>query len=160
MVKKARVEDVVEKIVERIPDEETIRRLTEKVVKFDHTRNPADDLTQQEVGQIYRDDDYGDELPLSRKRDVDVEWSNHAEYRSDLRDVNPDKVNHGIVDRLKNRLMRPEHRKETFHNPGATMVVDYDTGRNPAKADVVTVWSRNKVAAMLVRMARDLMESK
>jgi hypothetical protein len=156
-MKTAAVQDVVEKIRKRIWNDELARRLVEKVEEYGKTKNPAADLTPQEAGLIYRDEDYGDELPLSRKRDVDIDWSNHAEYRSDLRDVNPHRVNQDIADRLKTKLVTPQHKKETFKAPGQTMVVDYNTGRNPAQADVVTVWAKQRIARELLAVAKELL---
>lgn len=150
--KSAGLREVVEKIVNRIRDDEIVKRLVDKVKRFVQTKNPADDLTLQEAAMIYAPVDYGELVPLSNKRDLDIEWSKHAEYRSDLRDVKPERVNDMIQERLREKVPHPDRKKVNFHEPGlGTVVVDYDMMDKPAEADVITVW-----AGELVKMAKEI----
>jgi hypothetical protein len=142
----ARVEDVVMKIEDRIYNDALAEKLIEKVKKYSETKNPADDLTLQESGLIYRDDDYGVEVPISNRKDAEIGWSNHSEYRSDLRDIDPRLVNRDIAEHLKKNLAIPKHRKDTLKKPEGTIVVDWDTTSSPARAEIITVWASRRVA--------------
>ena len=143
----ARVEDVVMKIEDRIYNDALAEKLIEKVKKYSETKNPADDLTLQESGLIYRDDDYGVEVPISNRKDAEIGWSNHSEYRSDLRDIDPKLVNRDIAEHLKKNLAIPKHRKDTLKKPEGTIVVDWDTTSSPARAEIITVWASRRVAS-------------
>jgi len=148
--------DVLKKIERRVRDDVLVERLVNKVKNYLKTKNERDDLTLQESGYVYGPYDYGDVLPLSRKRDLDIDWSNHAEYRSDLRDVSPPKVNEAIRDWLKERLVTkgPDSKKVRMKLPGqGTAVVDYDLKDKPADADVVTVWAAERVDRITSRIA-------
>lgn len=147
-ITEAGLQDVARRIQRRIRDTELARRLMEKVKTYLKTKNDRDDLTLQESGAIYRDEDYGETVPLSKKRDLDIDWSNHAEYRSDLRDIDPDEVNDNIADWLKERLRKkgPDSKKVRMKLPSGTAVVDYDLTEKPADADVITVWGADKAA--------------
>ena len=69
------------------------------------------------------------------------QWSDHAEYRSELRDIDPKKVNEQVRDRIVDKLNPPQHKDMRFKEPGlGTFVVDFDTTKNPVDADVITVW--------------------
>lgn len=143
--KDAGLKEVVDKIFTRVRESELARRLVEKVKRYLQTGNPSDDLTPQETGLIYRQEDYGEVVPLSRRKNLDVEWTNHAEYRSDLRDVKPEKVNEAVKERLVEKLPHPDRKKMTIREPGAgTVVVNYDMTADPARADVVTVWASDE----------------
>lgn len=155
----AGIQDVTRRIQRRIRDWDLAQRLIEKVETYWKTRNDRDDLTLQESNAIYRDEDYGEVLPLSKKRNLDIDWTNHAEYRSDLRDIDPDMVNDGIAKWLKEHLTKkgPDSKKVRMKLPGqGTAVVDYDLTDRPADADVVTVWGserKPRLAAMDLDLA-------
>jgi hypothetical protein len=139
---RSRVEDVLKRIDTTIRNPTMRDEMKEKVIDYNETKDDRKDLSLRDSEVLYRDVDYGDELPLSKKRDVEIDWSSHAEYRSELRDVSPEKVNQTIVERLKDHLRVPEHKKVQFKEPGTgTMVVDFDTKSNPAEARVITVWA-------------------
>lgn len=140
---KAGVSDVLKRIEKRIWNSELARKMSEKVKKFFQTKNPQDDISPHEAVQIYPGDEFGEQVPLSKKRDLDIDWTSHAEYRSELRDVNPDRVNEAIRERLREKLPNPEKKVVRFKEPGVgTFVLDYDMRQNPVQADVVTVWAR------------------
>jgi predicted house-cleaning noncanonical NTP pyrophosphatase (MazG superfamily) len=142
IARQAGLKEVIERITDRVWSSELAQRLVEKVKRFVQTRNPTDDLTPQEAAMVYGQVDYGEVVPLSKKRDLDIEWSKHAEYRSDLRDVEPEKVNEMIQERLIEKVPHPDKKKVNFHEPGlGTVVVDYNMFDRPAEADVVTVWA-------------------
>jgi hypothetical protein len=94
----AGVQEVIEKITRRVRDSELARCLAEKVMRFIQTKNPADDLTPSEVAAIYRRNEYGDDFDMPGGQELDVGWTNHAEYRSDLRSVDPSRVNEAVRD--------------------------------------------------------------
>lgn len=140
--KKAGLKDVIDRITDRVWNSELARKLVEKVKKYTQTKNPSDDLTPQEAGMVYGPVDYGEVVPLSNKKDLDIEWSKHAEYRSELRDVAPERVNDMILKRMKERAPHPDKKKVTFHEPNlGTVVVDYNMMDRPAEADIITVWA-------------------
>lgn len=133
----AGVKEVVDKITKRIMDTAIVKRLVEKVEKFFHTHNPADDLTQQEVSMIYHKDDYGDDFDMPGGKELDVGWTNHAEYRCDLRDVDPSRVNEQIRNYAEKH---PKQRgKINLLDHRGKAVVDVDTTSNPEDAQVITV---------------------
>lgn len=139
----AGLKEVVQKITRRIRNDDLAGRLTDKVMSYFKTKSDKDDLTLNESNLVYRDDQYGDEFKLSKKRNLKIRWTDHAEYRSDLRDINPDKVNQGIVERVKEKLSDKKKRfKLRWKLPGVgTAVVDVRTDEKPALADVITVWA-------------------
>ena len=140
----AGIKDVVKRIF-RVFDLDKAKEMAERVVDFWRTKNQRSDLKPDEQRAIYRPVDYGDVLPLTKKRKLDIGWTDHAEYRSDLRDVDPDAVNEAIRDRLRDKLNPPQRKKMKFKEPGlGTMVVDFNTQKSPAQADVITVWGAEK----------------
>ena len=148
-ITEANLKDVAQRIVHNIRDWDIAQRLVEKVKRYWETRNERDDLSLDESHAIYRQEDYGDSVPLSKKRRLDIGWSDHAEYRSDLRDVPHQEVNQGIVDWLRERLMTkgPDKKKVRMKLPGkGTAVVDYDLTKNPSDAEIITVWASSKTA--------------
>jgi hypothetical protein len=137
----ANVRDVVEKIFDTF-DINKATEISERLVKYWETNNKKYDLTPREQGQIYHKVDYGEFVPLSRRKKLNIDWSNHSEYRSDLRDIDHDKMNDVIQERLKNKLNPPEKKTLKFKETGVgTAVVDFDTKKSPAEADVITVFS-------------------
>lgn len=154
--------EVMEKIFHRVRDSELAQKMMNKVRKYWQTGNPSDDLTPSETSMIYRPDDYGEVVPLSNKKRLDVEWSNHAEYRSDLRDIEPEKVNKAIEERLRGKLPHPDRNKIRMKEPGlGTIVMDYDMMGQPAQADVVTVWAseREKRIASKIVISESIVRS-
>ena len=152
----AGIAEVTEKIFHRIRDSELAQRLIEKVKKYWQTGNPADDLTPSDTSMIYRPDDYGEMVPLSNKKKLDVEWSQHSCYRSDLRDIDPEKVNKAIEERLKGKLPHPDRNKVKMKEPGlGTIVMDYDMMSQPAEAEVITVWASQRESKIASRIVGD-----
>ena len=149
--READITDVLNKIIRRIRDSELAKKLGQKVLDYYRSKDPKKDLSLSESRLIYRDDDYGDTRSLSKKREVDIGWTDHAEYRSDLRDIDRKDVNQTIVERLRNKLRKPDSKKIKFKEPGVgTMVVDYDLRKDPAQADVVTVWAADHTGRNLI----------
>jgi hypothetical protein len=164
--------EVLNKIIRRIRDKGKAKEMGQKVFDYTKTKNDRDDLSLQESRTLYRDDDYGTTEQLSKKKKVDIGWTDHAEYRSDLRDIPPEKANKGLLQVLRN-IMLPKKGKKPNLNPSqprqlkvpgmGTMVVDYDLERNPADAKVITLWAAqkendmsNKIASDLVRLAKSV----
>ena len=140
----ASVNDVVKRILRKVRHPEIAKRLIDKVKEY--TKNKGDDLTQQEQRLLYNNVDFGETLPLSKKRKVDIGWTDHAEYRSELRDVDHGRVNDKIKDRLRNKLQKPDKKDVRFKEPGlGTFVVDYDMTKKPADAAVITVWASEEL---------------
>lgn len=158
----ANIRDVVDKIFKKFnPDK--AKEIAQRVVDFWKTKNKKKDLTPQEQRRLYRDIDYGEVLPLTKKRKLDVDWTDHAEYRSELRDIDHEQVNETIRDRLRDKLNPPQSKKMKFKEPGVgTMVVDFSTKSNPADADVITVWGSEKqrrvTAAVMDRVDPEQLE--
>jgi hypothetical protein len=73
---------------------------------------------------------------------LDIDWTDHAEYRGDLRDIDPDEMNEDIRDWIRERLQKkgPDRKKVRMKTPEGTAVVDFDTTQKPSDADVITVW--------------------
>ena len=135
--------DVLKRIVQVVRDKGRVMDMADRV----------DELTQQEQRMVYSPVDYGDMTDLSKKRKMDIGWTDHAEYRSDLRDVDPDQANQAISEVMRKKLQPQKGKKpkmkskgpEKMKAPGVgTMVVDYDLTRQPAEADVVTVWAKER----------------
>jgi hypothetical protein len=118
-------------------------RLVAKIKQYLRSHSPKDDLTPQETSMVYRKVDYGERLPLTNKRDVNVEWSDHAEYRGDLRDINPRSMNKDIAAWLRDRLTSKgaDSKKVVMKTPSGRAVVNYDLRGKPAEAEVVTVYA-------------------
>lgn len=134
----AGLKEVIDKITKRIRDSEIAKRLTEKVMRYVQTRNPDDDLTPAEVSAIYRGEDYGDDFDMPAGVELDVGWTNHAEYRSDLRGIDPSKVNEAVRDFAETHPHKHQKVNLINHNIGKA-VVDVNTMSNPEEAHVVTV---------------------
>ena len=148
-MREAGLQEVVHKITKRIRDSEIAQRLIDKVMRYVQTQNPADDLTPAEVSAIYRGEEYGDEFDMPGKKDLDVEWSNHAEYRSDLRNVDPSKVNEAVRDFAE--LHPHQHKKVNLTNHGiGKAVVDVDTTSDDEEAAVITVMASGNDTKKLV----------
>jgi len=145
--------DVVHKIIKRVRDNELAKALIEKVRKYIQTQNPADDLTPAEVSVIYRGEEYGDDFDMPGGQELDVGWTNHAEYRCDLRDVDPSRVNEAV--RNFAELHPHKHQKVNLmnHNIGKA-VVEVNTTVDPEEAAVVTVMaSGNDLKKQIVERA-------
>jgi len=128
------------KVIQRIIKKIKNRGLRDKLI---HKIQNDKDLTLPESHMLYDDVEFGDELQMTKKRPVDINWTDHAEYRGELRDIDPDSMNESVKEKLKTRfLKKPQSKgKEKFRSPSGTAVVDFNVGRNPAKADIVTTWA-------------------
>lgn len=138
----AGIMDVLQKAKRRFP-KERLERIVQRLQQFLKTKKPSDDLDHSDVKAIYGPVSYGEKLPLSNKRDLAVEWTDHAEYRSDLRGLKPKSVNRSIRDWLADRLKSkgPDSKKVRMDLRPGTAVVDYDLKSKPSEADVITVWA-------------------
>lgn len=76
-----------------------------------------------------------------------MDWSSHAEFRSDLRDISPIKVNDVVETELNEKLKKHEEKgDERLEKPGVgTVVLDYNIHKNPGEANVVTVWGASEL---------------
>jgi len=128
----ADVEDVLERIERTVWDDALAEAMRDRV----------EDLSLSDSGKVYGPVEFGEPRQMSRKRRLDIGWTDHAEYRSELRDVDPGKVNDSVTKVMRDRLRKQRTRgKEKLKVPGGTAVVDYDLRGKPADADVVTVWA-------------------
>lgn len=139
-MKIASIQDVIDRIENRVRDADLARELVNKVKRYSISHNPADDLSPQEIRMIYGQDDCGDDFDLSNGNELDIGWSNHARYRSELRDVDPSAVNDEIREFVESNLLRRFRQKVNLIKHGlGKVVVDIDTTMNPERAGVVTV---------------------
>jgi DNA topoisomerase-1 len=143
---KADVGDVLQRIVRTIPNKDKAREMAKKVLKYDKTKNDRDDISLQDSRELYRRVDFGQNMPLTKKRDLDVGWTDHAEYRSELRDIDPRKVNQMIKEKLRDKVSRPDSKKLKFKAPGVgTAVTQYNLRKNPADARIITVYGSSSL---------------
>ena len=141
----ADVSRVIKRILKTVRNPDLADEMIDKVQTYDKTHNDKDDMPAQEQRMLYGPEDYGDVKQLTKKRKLDIGWTDHAEYRSELRDVDPKEVNQAIVDKMMKKLNPPQRGNQRFKEPGlGTFVVDYNTQKNPAEADVITVWAKEK----------------
>lgn len=156
--KQAGLKEVIEKITKNVWDSDLNKRLIKKVTEFVKTKDKKFDLSNEEASKIYKHENYGKPIKLENGNKVNVDWTSHAEFRSDLRDVNPDKVNRFIkeeLDKLHNQ--NQDKGNDRFKSPETgTVVMDYDIKRNPGNADVITVWSSERIARELIDIARTI----
>ena len=118
----------------------------------------GEDLTLPESYAIYGPVEFGEQLKMTKKRDIEIEWANHAEYRHRLRMENPDphKVNETVKDKVKDRFLKKPNSKgdERFKSPGVgTAVVKFDTSENPAEAKVITTWASETGEISMLKFA-------
>jgi len=148
--KKADLDKVVDTITHEVQNKELAQRLVDKVTTYNQTHNKSYDLTNEESARIYRNIDFDDTFKLP-DRELNVEWKNHAKYRSELRNVNPKVVNEQVRKDMSKRIQQHrsvgDERLKTPHQE--TVVVDYSLDQNPAEAEVISVW-----ASELVRIAK------
>lgn len=140
-VKLADVNDVVKRIERRISNPDLKQKMIDKVEEYAETKDPRFDLDNHETHQLYPTDELGDEFDIAdSRRELDINWSSHSEYRSDLRDVDPNLVNVSIRDLIDVKPKFNKHEKVKITKPFGKVVVDLD-GRRPSdvEADVVTV---------------------
>ena len=114
-----------------------------------------EDLTNQESRMIYDSVEFGEELPMTKKRPIDIDWTDHAEYRGELRDIDPHQMNEAVTEKVRGRfLKKPKSKgKEKFKSESGTAVVDFDTSENPAQADVVTTWASETGEVAMLKFA-------
>lgn len=158
--REAGLKEVIDKITKRVRDSELVQTLTEKVTRFFQTHNPGDDLSPNELAMIYRRNEYGDDFDMPGGQELDVGWSNHAEYRTDLRDVDPTKVNEAVRDFAEAHPNR--HNKVNLINRSiGKAIVDVDTTVDPERASVVTVIaSENDIKKQIIERAAKVKSAK
>ena len=149
MAREAGLKEVVNRIYRHIRDSEWAKSMVERVTRFTQTHDKKDDLAPDEVRELYHDVDLDKTVPLSKKRDLVVDWSDHAKFRCHLRDVNPVDVEQTVEEVMTKKVHenRLDRNKVQLKRPGVgTMVVDYNLLTNPAEADIVTVWASTEGA--------------
>jgi hypothetical protein len=140
----ADVRDVVKRINRKVYSPYKRQDMIDKVTTYDKTKNPNDDITLQESRMLYPQDEMGDSYDIEKKdgkkREVDINWTGHSQYRSELRDIDPDRVNLSIRDMMEEKPYYRERHKIKMIKPFGKAVVDLD-GRRPTdvEADVITV---------------------
>jgi len=141
-------DDVIKRILETVRNKGLRDKLIQKV-KND------EDLTLQESRMVYEPVEFGEQLPMTKKRPIDIEWTDHAEYRGELRSIQPDEMNETVKNKVRDRfLKKPNSRaKEKFKSTSGTAVVDFNTGKNPAKADIVTTWASKEGEINMLKFA-------
>ena len=167
MLREADVRRVVERILKTVLDHDKAMEMSRRVIDYAKTKDDKKDLASREQSMVYRPVDYGEELPLTKNRKLDINWTDHAEYRSELRDVDPDQANESLRNKLQDRMKPSKGKKPRLRSRGTepikipgvgTMVVDYDLQRKPADARVVTVWASDfgktdsRKAARVIRL--------
>lgn len=138
----ADVKKVVKRIEKKVPYPAKKEEMIEKVETYNKTKDPRDDIDLRETHMIYPTDEMGDEFDIpNSKREVDINWTSHANYRSELRDINPDAVNVAIRNMVDVRPKFNRFEKVKLTRPFGTAVLSID-GRRPSdiEADVVTVY--------------------
>lgn len=83
---------------------------------------------------------------------------NVAEYRCDLRDVDPSKVNEAARDYAETHPHRHQKVNLTNHNIGKA-VVDFNTMSDPAEADIITVIASQAKGDCYVAAGHYIMEN-
>jgi hypothetical protein len=142
----ASVSDVVKRIKRRIFNPSKQKEMAEKVEEYDRTKDPRHDIDLHESKMIYPVDEMGDEFDVmagnGKSRDLEIQWTSHSQYRSELRDVDSGKVNDAILDLIEKRPDYKNREKVKVVKPFGKIVVDID-GRRPGdvEADVITVMS-------------------
>jgi len=145
--------EVLSKIIKRIRDKNKAHEMGQNVFDYNKTHDDSVDLTPRDTRMLYGPDDYGERTNLSKHKMLDIGWTDHAEYRSDLRDVP-----HAVVNKVLKNILRERAFPQIGKKPrlksrgpeklkvpgGGTAVVDYDLTRNPAEADVITVWASRR----------------
>ncbi len=133
-------EDVIKRINEVVRNEKIRKKLIDKI-------NNDQDLTQEESHLIYRRLNFDKDVPLTKKKELNIDWTDHAKYRSELRDIDPQMINQGIKKRLKKMFIYKKDSKgsQRFEKMPGTAVVKYNLKPNQeaadSKADVITVWA-------------------
>lgn len=144
MKRKAGLKEVIQKITQNIRNSELAKYFVDKVTNYVQTKNKSYDLTNQEAAKIYKDVDYSTTYKLNNGKQLDIDWTNHGEYRSDLRDIKPERVNEFIKNEMIQRMRKQDFiGREPIKKPGiGTVVLDYNTRDNPGSAAVITVYAR------------------
>jgi len=146
-VKLADVKTVLKRIERRIPSPYKRKDLAEKVETYNKTKDPRDDLSLSESRLLYPGDEMGDSFdipkpaPSKDRRDLDVTWSAHSQYRSELRDIDSGKVNTEILNMAERMPNYHDDQKIKMQKPFGTAVLELN-GRRPSdiEADVITVY--------------------
>lgn len=149
MNREAGLQEVINRITRYIADNGIAQRLIDKVTKYVLTKNKSYDLSNEEASRIYRNVDFSTEGELNNKHDVEISWSDHAEYRSDLRGLPPQKVNKFVINELNKKYKQDDLiGQERVQGPGGTVVLDYNLMKDPASVKIITVWAKiaNKIA--------------
>jgi hypothetical protein len=145
--KAAKVEDVVRRIQNAplAPQD-----------KAEMLRHPQD-LSLSESGRLYRRVDFDTEEQMFPGRRCRVDWKNHAKYRSELRDVNPQEISREVCNFIKERYFDPKNPRREQPKPDNTRlklpegvaVVEYDARKDPVPVEMITTWASkmaNRVA--------------
>jgi len=142
-VKTAGLQDVINKITKKIFNRDRALDMIRSVQNYFKTKNDYSDLSPQETKALYPRDELGDEFTTSTGRDVETKWTSHAQYRSDLRDIDSGKVNEEVVKLIEKMPKYHDDQKIKLQRPGmGTAVMELD-GRRPSdvEADIITVYA-------------------
>jgi small nuclear ribonucleoprotein (snRNP)-like protein len=134
--------EVIQRILKVIKD----KRLRDQMIRKVQNN---EDLSLRESYLLYKDVEFGEELQMINKRTVDIDWTDHAEYRGELRGINPHGMNEKIKDTAKERFLKnpkDKRKNQRFKTPEGTAVVDYSVDKNPADVDVITTWASEEEA--------------
>ena len=149
----ASVQDVLKRIDRRFSDKSLAKILKRKVERFRYTKDPKHDLTLKQSDLLYKDVHHDDVMSMPGKSQVKVRWTGHGKYRSELRDVSPRAVNDAVRDAMSE--IYPKKRGKGKHDIDksgvGSIVIDYNTSKQPLDAKVVTVW-----ASMARRIASEM----
>lgn len=141
-LKTADVQDVIDRIEDKVFNRDLRDEMIDRVTEFSETHNPNADLTPYQVGILFPKDELGDEFDIPKtNRSLEVDWSSHANYRSMLRDINSGNLNQALEDIAEQKPNAHDRRRFKMQRPSfGTAVVDFDTTRTDEEADVITVW--------------------
>jgi hypothetical protein len=135
--------DVIVKILQNVKNKGLRDKLIQKV-------NNEEDLTIPESIEVYKNVDYGEILKMNQDQHLDIDWTNHAEYRSDLKDVDHEQLNKDVKNKLQFKKPNSKGFKERIQTNSGTAILDYDTSQNPAEAEIITTWaSENEIQNFL-----------
>lgn len=141
-IKTAGTKEVVDRITKKIFNKERAMDMIRSVFNYFKTKNDIYDITPQEAKSLYPTDELGDEFTTSNGRDVETHWTSHAQYRSELRDIDSGKVNDEIVKLVERMPKYRDDQKIKLQKPSiGTAVMELD-GRRPTdvEADIITVY--------------------
>ena len=108
-------------------------------------------LSLSESRELYKDVNFGTQKRLQNSfgRSCRVRWTDHAEYRSELRDIDPEALSSQVCQYIDDRYFnknnprreRPDRDNLRVKVPEGVAVVEYDARKDPIPVSVVTTWA-------------------